>query len=58
MVAPSLQGLPLLVYVNKQDLPTAMSAAEMVEKLTLDRAQSRKVRCGLVLSRSRLRTDV
>uniref|UniRef100_A0A6B2G8S7 ADP-ribosylation factor 2 (Trinotate prediction) n=1 Tax=Myxobolus squamalis TaxID=59785 RepID=A0A6B2G8S7_MYXSQ len=32
---PLLAGVPLLVYANKQDLPNALSASEVSEKLEL-----------------------
>lgn len=35
LAAPELAGLPLLVYANKQDLPNALNAEEIAEKLEL-----------------------
>ena len=37
-----LRGAPLLVYANKQDLPNAMIAAEITEKLGLSKLRQRK----------------
>ena len=36
-----LQGIPLLVFANKQDLPNAMGAAEVTEKLGLHALRQR-----------------
>lgn len=36
-----LQGVPLLVFANKQDLPTAMSASEVAEKIKLVELENR-----------------
>ena len=35
-----LRGAPLLVYANKQDLPNAMIAAEITEKLGLSKLRN------------------
>jgi len=37
-----LAGVPLLVYANKQDLPKAMSVADMTEALGLNKIRDRK----------------
>ncbi|KAL5285081.1 ARL3 family protein [Megaselia abdita] len=36
-----LRGVPLLVFANKQDLPTAMSASEVAEKIKLVELENR-----------------
>ena len=38
---PDLTGIPLLVFANKQDLPNAMGAAEVTEKLGLHALRQR-----------------
>ncbi len=42
LVEEELRGVPLLIYANKQDLPNAMSAAEVTEKLGLSKLRQRK----------------
>jgi len=37
-----LTGLPILVFANKQDLPNAMSVAEITDKLDLKRMRHRE----------------
>jgi signal recognition particle receptor subunit beta len=39
-----LREATLLVFANKQDLPNAMSSAEITEKLKLNELRNRKVR--------------
>eukprot|EP00929_Paragymnodinium_shiwhaense_P083219 TRINITY_DN4425_c0_g1_i4.p1 TRINITY_DN4425_c0_g1~~TRINITY_DN4425_c0_g1_i4.p1 ORF type:complete len:245 (+),score=37.60 TRINITY_DN4425_c0_g1_i4:527-1261(+) len=39
---PELQGIPLLVYANKQDLPGALSADEVADKLGLHALRGRR----------------
>jgi signal recognition particle receptor subunit beta len=39
----------LLVFANKQDLPNAMAAAEVTEKLGLHNMRNRPCRCSLHL---------
>ncbi|KAL9641988.1 hypothetical protein ABK040_004044 [Willaertia magna] len=37
-----LQGIPILIYANKQDLPNALSVAEIVDKLGLHKLRNRE----------------
>ena len=37
-----LRDLPLLIYANKQDLPDAMTVAEVIDKLELQSVNNRK----------------
>lgn len=39
---PELQGSPLLVWSNKQDLPNALTAAQLTDKLGLNGVRDRK----------------
>ncbi len=39
-----LRDAILLIFANKQDLPNAMNAAEITERLGLNRLRGRKVR--------------
>ena len=39
-----LMGLPVLIFANKQDLPNAMTAAEITDKLGLNQLRGRKVK--------------
>jgi len=41
LVEEKLQGKPLLVFANKQDLPGAMSSAQLIEELGLHRVRTR-----------------
>ena len=40
-----LRDAHLLVFANKQDLPNAMSASELTDKLGLQNLRNRKVGC-------------
>ena len=40
----------MLVFANKQDLPNAMNAAEITDKLGLNQLRGRTVSCSLILS--------
>jgi ADP-ribosylation factor protein 1 len=39
---PELQGAPLLVLANKQDLPQALSASELTDRLGLNGLRDRQ----------------
>jgi ADP-ribosylation factor-like protein 8 len=42
---PSLQGIPLLVLANKNDLPNAVTSQEAVELMDLKSLTGREVSC-------------
>ena len=44
MQEDELRDAVLLVFANKQDLPNAMSAGELTEKLGLQNLRNRRVR--------------
>jgi len=49
-----LRDAVLLVFANKQDLPNAMSAAEITDKLGLNQLRGRNVSVHQWLTRSRV----
>ena len=42
---PTLQGIPLLILGNKNDLDGALTEEELIEELNLRRVQNRQVAC-------------
>ena len=44
LAADELHGIPLLVMVNKQDLPNVMSIEEITEAMELDKLRDRQWR--------------
>lgn len=43
LAQPTLAGVPLLVLLNKNDLPTAVDASEIIKELQLDTLVNRDV---------------
>ena len=41
MTEDEIKGVPILVFVNKQDRPNAMSVKEVIDKLSLDKIRDR-----------------
>lgn len=55
---PSLDGIPLLVLGNKNDLDGALTEEEIIEELELRRVQNRQVACFSVSAKNQTNLDI
>lgn len=55
---PSLEGIPLLVLGNKNDLPGALSTTELIDKLELKKLQHREVCCYSISCKNQNNIDM
>mmetsp|Transcript_13739 Transcript_13739/g.46435 ORF Transcript_13739/g.46435 Transcript_13739/m.46435 type:complete len:187 (-) Transcript_13739:837-1397(-) len=55
---PALVGIPLLVLGNKNDLPGALSADELIEQLRLKKIAGREVCCYSISAKNQTNIDV
>jgi len=55
---PPLSGIPLLVLGNKNDLPEAISAEELIEKLALKSISGREVCCYSISAKNQVNIDI
>ena len=55
---PSLQGIPLLILGNKNDLDSALTEEELIEILSLRRVQDRQVACFSISAKDQVNLDI
>ena len=55
---PTLQGIPLLVLGNKNDLDGALTEEELIEELQLRRVQNRQVACFSISAKNQINLDI
>ena len=55
---PTLQGIPLLVLGNKNDLDGALTEEELIEELNLRRVQNRQVACFSISAKNQVNLDI
>ncbi|CBY19390.1 unnamed protein product [Oikopleura dioica] len=55
---PSLQGMPVLVLGNKNDLPNALDVDSLTDKLNLDRIDDREVAVYTISCKNKNNLDV
>eukprot|EP00354_Favella_ehrenbergii_P004947 CAMPEP_0170471372 /NCGR_PEP_ID=MMETSP0123-20130129/13600_1 /TAXON_ID=182087 /ORGANISM="Favella ehrenbergii, Strain Fehren 1" /LENGTH=74 /DNA_ID=CAMNT_0010738971 /DNA_START=378 /DNA_END=602 /DNA_ORIENTATION=- len=55
---PTLQGIPLLVLGNKNDLDGALTEEELIEELNLRRVQNRQVACFSISAKNSVNLDI
>lgn len=54
----SLEGIPLLVLGNKNDIDGALTEEELIEELNLRRVQDRTVACFSISAKSQANLDI
>merc|ERR1711976_854460 len=55
---PPLEGIPLLVLGNKNDLPEAVEVEELIEELDLKNITGREVCCDSISAKNQVNIDV
>lgn len=55
---PSLDGIPILILGNKNDLDGALTEEELIEELALRRIQNRQVACFSVSAKNQTNLDI
>ena len=55
---PTLQGIPLLILGNKNDLDGALTEEELIEELNLRRVQNRQVACFSISAKNQVNLDI
>ena len=55
---PSLEGIPLLVLGNKNDIEGALTEEELIEELSLRRVLNRPVACFSVSAKNKTNLDI
>lgn len=55
---PSLDGIPLLILGNKNDLDGALTEEELIEELSLRRVTNRQVACFSVSAKNQANLDI
>eukprot|EP00052_Salpingoeca_macrocollata_P030713 m.320694 g.320694 ORF g.320694 m.320694 type:complete len:185 (-) comp24348_c0_seq1:81-635(-) len=55
---PALQGIPVLVLGNKNDLPNALGVEQLIEALNLKAIGSREVCCYSISCKSQVNIDI
>lgn len=55
---PALIGIPLLVLGNKNDLPSALTADELIDKLHLKEISGREVCCYSISAKNHINIDM
>lgn len=58
MAKPAVQGIPLLVLANKNDLPNALSSDSIIEKMGLKDIKDREVCCYSISAKNSVNIDV
>jgi ADP-ribosylation factor-like protein 8 len=58
LTKPALEGIPLLVLGNKNDLPEAASVDELIEKLNLKSLANREVCCYSISAKNQVNIDI
>lgn len=55
---PSLEGIPLLILGNKNDVDGALTEEELIEELSLRRVQDRQVACFSISAKNQVNLDI
>ena len=55
---PSLEGIPLLILGNKNDVEGALTEEELIEELNLRRVQNRQVACFSISAKDQTNLDI
>lgn len=55
---PQLAGIPVLVLGNKNDLPNALAAEQLIEHLGLDKISGQEVSCYSISAKNQVNIDV
>ena len=55
---PTLQGIPLLILGNKNDMDGALTEEELIEELNLRRIQNRQVACFSISAKNQVNLDI
>jgi len=58
MDKPQLQGIPVLVLGNKNDLPNALDADSLIDRLNLEAVQDRDLSCYSISCKNKNNLDV
>jgi ADP-ribosylation factor-like protein 8 len=58
LAKPPLQGIPVLVLANKNDLATACGVEEIIEKLKLSEIEGREVCCYSISAKNNSNIDI
>ena len=58
LAKPPLQGIPLLVLANKNDLPSAATADQVIQALRLGEVEGREVCCYSISAKNNSNIDI